>query len=306
MYQQLLAFLKHIAEFRYYIPQGTVSITSGSPSGTDGRNDFIWIEFTLPDSLYHLWGPDEESPWRPFHCATLFAALDIVKKDRLGPLPCAHQLPYAALSVNRPPWLDEKCLLFLDLPGADSVAVAAALSMTSYIQTICTFDNWPHERGLLKPERTLSSLLYYSPFIKELKLRYKENQIRDPLIPVWVCDSERLGTRSGSPREFDNRYFLDDSLLPGSKYMLSNGINTVVYVSEHKDSTVVPDLNEYFKDLVKEGIQLKSTYLHSEKPLQSIHEGVNFRAQVIIKGSFFRSSAGGFGAPVPEPSSSSG
>ena len=39
-------------------------------------------------------------------------------------------------------------------------------------------------------------------------------ELVDQSPPVYICDRNRLGTTPGRPRDFDNRYFLDDSILP--------------------------------------------------------------------------------------------
>ncbi len=272
----------------------------GDRRAADATGGTEWTRFHSAEALFDAWSPPPESPWEPFHCVTLFAALDRISRTAVGSAPKKWFTGRVARPFPAPAWVDRSVWAFLDLPGSQSVAAAAWLSAAASYQTVCTFDNWPHPQGLMHPERVLAALLRYAPIVAAARGRL---QAASP--PAWVCDRDRLGTRSGRPNEFDNRYFLDDSILPGPELLRAAGIGTLVYVAEHPSQEETADLSAYFRLLEQRGFQLlragiddDATWQHPQpfRPLQK-----PFRQT-----GFMRSSAGGFGAPIPEPSSSSG
>ena len=46
---------------------------------------------------------EEESPWEPFHCVPLFAALDRAKREQVGPTPISPELPASPLPPHASP-----------------------------------------------------------------------------------------------------------------------------------------------------------------------------------------------------------
>lgn len=261
-----------------------------------------WQEFATAEKLFDCWAPLPGSVWEPFHCATLFAALAAIPGRHVGPAPASWFPDWLQGELPAPRWADRETLLFIDAPGPISVVIAAQLAAMQCCQTVCTFDNWPHTRGLVRPETVLATLLRYAPWIDHVRRNW-----RPDLPPAWVCDNTRLGIRSGSPKEFDNRYFLDDSLLPGPEVLRKAGIRRLLYIHNTPFTAVTADLTEYLKLLVKQEFVLQRIELSSiehwrglPQPLGEIGSGK------VKRGSFFRATVGGFGAVIPEPSSSSG
>lgn len=76
-----------------------------------------------------------------------------------------------------------------------------------------------------------------------------------PAPVAWLCDAGRLGTRKGKPGEFDNRYYIEDSLMPGSKFLKAQGITKVVYVTSTQD-TPNADINVYLREYQNDGLQV--------------------------------------------------
>jgi hypothetical protein len=304
----------------------------GHPGGTDARGSMDWRSYTTPEALFQVWGPLEGSPWEPFHCIPLFASLDRLPRDRVGPTHpddeprewrdgrirvgtglgnrAAMMVPEHARPGAPPPsWLTPETWTIVDLPGAATVEVGAWLVTSAGCQPVCTFDHWPHPKGVLRPERILAELLRWATTVAAARGRLVRGAP-----PLWICDSQRLGNRSGSPGDFDNRYFLDDSVLPGPRLLAASGIQRVVYLSAGREPAPgertppeipVRDLEAYFSELLAAGFPV----LHA-----SIHEpGIDpepFAAppspRPPPRRGFRRSSAGGFGTEVPEPSSGSG
>jgi hypothetical protein len=165
---------------------------------------------------------------------------------------------------------------------------------------VCTFDNWPHPRGLLKPEDTLEALLRWATTVATARSRL---QVTSP--PVWICDSERLGTRQGKPGEFDNRYYLDDSVLPGASMLSRAGVRQIVYVTLGGDPTPTLDLEGYFADLLIAGLPVLRLDL-ADPTLEPGPFATPLTRRPVSTFSFRRSAAGGFGTEVPQPSSGGG
>jgi hypothetical protein len=297
------SLLKAIARIRIPLMHSRhTDISIGEPGTLDALGSTGWRDFASSERLFDCWGPVPGTVWEAFHCATLFAALDRIPKDRVAPAPESWIPQWLQQEMPAPRWLDSETWLILDGPGETSVAIAAHLASLQQCQPVCTFDNWPHAAGLVKPERVLAALLRYVPWVAHARRSWDAG-----LPPVWVCDDTRLGTRSGVPNEFDNRYFLDDSILPGPEILHRAGITRVVYASPGQRAAQTADLTEYFQFLVTSGFALYRIGLDDGQAWQSQPEPFQPIVLTSVKKSgFFRSSAGGFGVPIPEPSSSSG
>ena len=301
MYRLWLEFLRFLSYLR--LPGFAFKISAvniGKPEDTDIMQSMRWKNFTRAESLYSVWGPHQQSVWLPYHCITLFAAIDRFRPEQIGPVAVDTKQFSFLIQDPAPHWATTNTWIIVDLEGPQSVAVSAWLASIAGYQVVCTFDNWPNQAGLIKPERVLGSLLYFSPFMAE-----KRKNIQPNFPPLWICDRGRLGLFPGKPRDFDNRYFLDDSVLPGPLTLRRAGITRVVYVSPADSSDEVQDLSLYFKLLVKEGFELLKAPISSRESFLNPVPLIPSEVQ-LFKGGFFRSSEGGFGRPIPEPSSSSG
>jgi hypothetical protein len=188
-------------------------------------------------------------------------------------------------------------LTILDLPGPASVAVAAWLVESLGCQPVCTFDNWPHPRGLLRAEDTLAALLRWASTLADNRW-----QLTPTSPPLWICDSERLGSRTGKPGEFDNRYYLDDSVLPGVRMLSANGIRRVVYVTLSEPEIPTLDLEAYFAELLAAGLPIDHVDL-ADPTMTPRPLAMPAAPRPVPRDTFRRSAAGGFGSEIPQPSS---
>lgn len=281
----------------------------GSPREVDAQGGMGWRAFRSAEELYRVWGPAPGSPWEPFHCLPLFAAVDRIPRERLGPTalgPLAGKADLAPVPAHarpgapRPEWLDDGTWTILDLPGRSSVIAAVWLVGSGPCQPVCTFDNWPHPKGILHPQEVLAELLRWATTVADLR-----SGLRPESPPVWICDSDRLGRRKGVPGEFDNRYFLDDSILPGPALLRGAGIHKVVYVTHNARTVPVEDLEGSLSDLLRSGMEVLHVELTNPddepRPLASLRTKKRPKQT-----GFRRSAAGGFGTTVPEPSSGGG
>ena len=70
--------------------------TVGRTDGTDFEGGLDWKRYLTSRTLWEAWAPEPGSAWEPFHCVTLFAAIDELKRDTghlsIGPV-AAPSLP---------------------------------------------------------------------------------------------------------------------------------------------------------------------------------------------------------------------
>jgi len=309
MWQPLSNLLNLIGRLRFNYRPTSVSLAIGNPNDRDAMDSTWWKDYNDTEKLFAVWGPPPGSPWEPYHCVPLFAALNTVLASKIGPTApdmvksVEGNGHLGGALVDRPlgrDWAEQRSWVILDLPGARSVA-AAVRFIAGGFQPVCTFDNWPHQAGLIKTEIVLAQLLRYAAHVSDLR-----KYLTPASPPLWVCDRNRLGERPAKVREFDNRYYLDDSILPAPETLRKNGIEQIVCVVPGPDDKPREDLCAYFRDLRKDGfLQIYgSAFTDPALALFRFPEAV-FTIDFKQSG-FKRNDAGGFGQLIPEPSSSAG
>ena len=256
------------------------------------------------DVLFRLFGPVAGSPWEPYHCPTLFAAI-----DRLNITP--RKLPEVPIYQIEAPegafdWLATDTMIIVDLKGPQSIEFGARL-IGEAAQPICTFDHW-----VMSPKQPMARVSIDSGDVVDAMFTLAQNvyqarqQLSPRVAPVWLCDRRRLGSRtSPSPGTFDNRYYIDDSLLPGPFTLTSNHIGRIVYVAPKLNSKPGGDLANYLADAHDANIDLFQLAVGDPNTwVQPQPMDAPFRINLKARG-FSRSNLGGFGRLVPEPSEGS-
>lgn len=302
--------LEELGRIRLRFGFGRTRVKVGHRDALDAMGTGRWREYLDAERLYDVWAPVPGSPWTPYHCVPLFAALDRIPREDVGPALDRYEAGVAGLAPGPPPppvyaragapapsWATPDSWIILDLPGPMSVDAAAWLVTSAGCQPICTFDNWPHPKGLLRVEDTLAALLRWASTIEDAR-----PTLAVDAPPLWICDSERLGTRRGSPGEFDNRYYLDDSVLPGLRMLAATGVRRVTYVTFGEPNVPILDLEAYFAELLAAGIPIEHVDL-MDQTMTARPLAVRATRGPLRKDSFRRSAAGGFGSEVPQPSS---
>lgn len=193
-------------------------------------------------------------------------------------------------------WKEQKSWVILDLTGARSVA-AGLRFIAGGFQPVCTFDNWPHPAGLIKTEIVLAQLLRYAAHVSDQR---KYLTVESPPLQ-GICDRNRLGTRQANVKEFDNRYYLDDSILPSPETLRKNGVEQIICVVPGFEDKPREDLCAYFRDLRKENFTqiFGCAFQDPELKLFRFPEEVftiNFK-----QSGFRRSDSGGFGVLIRSP-----
>jgi hypothetical protein len=280
-------------------------IRVGDPGSVDARGGSRWQAFRSAERLFDVWAPVPGSPWVPFHALPLFAALDRINDSEIGPTPAnaGHGgfalPPHARPGASAPAWAGPGTWIVLDLPGPATVEAAVWLITSAGCQPVCTFDNWPHPKGLLRPEATLAELIRWASTLEDTR-----ELLAADAAPLWICDSERLGARKGKPGEFDNRYFFDDSSAPGPALLRRAGIQSAIYVSAPGQDVPVLDMEGFLTELLAAGFAV--AHVDVTDPSLTPRPFVAPAQPRKVPDDFQRSAAGGFGSEVPQPSSGGG
>jgi hypothetical protein len=282
--------------------------TVGRIDGIDFENGLDWKRYVDSRMLWETWGPVRGSAWEPFHCVTLFAAIDELRRDvghvSIGPVAAPSLPEFLAAPASMPAWAAPGHLVIVDLPGPQSAAVGFQLARMAGYQPVCTFDNWPHQLGVLRTEFVVAALLHYASALHKARERLTAESP-----PVWICDRERFTGTQPSPGRFDNRYIIEDRLLPGPRLLRAQGIRKVIYVTP-SPCALSEDLRNYLDELTPKGIAVATASIATpELWMNEITYVRKFNAPSgwsLTTLMLMRSSAGGFGGFVPEPSSGGG
>ena len=292
MWSPLSKILEAIGSLRLPPWRKRDALRVGDPKLPDFLGTARWKAHLNPRVLSETWAPRANGPWRPFHVLTLFVALDYLGQSEIGP---AASDPLPVKDIRAPEWLDTRTVLFVDLPGPQSVALGAALA-TQGCDLVCTFNNWPHPSALLPSHDVLAALLRYASWLHDER-RYGAM----PAPVAWLCDADRLGREPGKPGQFDNRYYLEDTLMPGPVYLRQRGITRLVHLGS-EGAAVRADLAEHLFQYTQQGFEVLQTSLKGGTewtPLEPLPlAATRFRTL-----GYLLASGGGFGATVPHPSS---
>jgi hypothetical protein len=163
--------------------------------------------------------------------------------------------------------------LVVDLPGPESIALAAALA--SCFDPVFIFDNWPHPAGVVPSHLTLGAALYYTPIFDRARVLSPPGAA-----PVFVLDRRRLSHYSDDADAFDNRYVVG---LPPRHVFAEAGIRHVLYVTPHDQQLTYEsdDLNDDLVALDRGGIDVKVLAMtdFSETPLPGWLDDVDIEAE---------------------------
>ena len=286
----------------------------------------LWHEFSAYDVLFQLYGPPKNSPWYPYHCPTLFAAIDRLRmQPRLTELSPEVTAPQPEQAWQ---WLAEDTLVLLELNGGLSVQMGARLLIEAGAQLVSTFDHWPmanRERAINQTSYLSMEALAWPPQHVRGNVAIDSRDVMDSMVSmapevhrrtlagiaatapaVWMFDSRRLVASKPGPGDFDNRYYIDDSILPSAPMLARHGIRKLVYFSHSPDSNPSSDLTVMINQCQQAGMSLLNVAL-SEPATWVEPLPMAAPPEVRLSGLFFpKTQIGGFGRKVPEPSESSG
>ena len=257
--------------------------------------------FERYDVLFHLYGPLPDSIWEPYHCPTLFASIDKgqIAAKKLDELPLYEQdHPDGAFQ-----WLDEQTMVVVDLNGGKTIEMGVVL-MKQQAQFVSTFDHWARPRlnqgamVAIDASPIIDTMYTLGPEVHKMR-----QQLDDSASPVWLCDKRRHAGAEPSPGTFDNRYFIDDSILPGVETLKKGGIRNVVHLGEKFRHDPEPDLTPFFIDAHKAGLTIQKVGLDDKESWvrPRSFEQLPFETDLPVR-SFKKTDMGGYGRMVPQPS----
>ncbi len=289
----------------------------------------LWHEFRDWEALFQLYGPAADSPWQAFHCPTLFAGIDRLRlQPRLTELAPEVSEPQPAGAWQ---WLGPDSLVLVDLKGAESVQLAVRMltECPGGAQLVSAFDHWPaanpvrqtlnesryvNMTPLLWPPRTvdrsvaIDSMDIINSMVTLAPQVYQRRQagIASDAPGIWLCDSRRLVAMKPGPGNFDNRYYIDDSILPGPELLALHKISRVVLVSISAENDPSDDLCSFLNGCHGRGMTLSRVALEQPETW-TVPVPLPPPPAVRLAGlKYPKSQVGGFGVKVPVPSESSG
>lgn len=286
----------------------------------------LWHEFRHYDLLFQLYGPPQGSPFLPYHCPTLFAGI-----QRLNVQPRLTELS-PEVTATRPDgawqWLKPDTFVIMDLPGGLSVQMAAQMMIEAEAQLISAFDHWP----TANPARSFNESVYvnmtalpWPPQQVRTDVAIDSRDVIDSMISlapqVWrktragiapqaaailMCDSRRTVTTRPGPGDFDNRYYIDDSILPGEAMLRRLGVRQLVFFGQSEATEPSADLTLFINECARGGMRLLNVVL-DQPETWAMPLPMRPPTEVRLDGlAFPKSQVGGFGRKIPVPSESSG
>ena len=226
-----------------------------------GRN---YDQYKTAEALIDAWMPPQGSPYIPFFKQTLLASVDEMRTGFITKHSVARAVftPDDRVAVNQGQnfartGIPEHAAIFLDIEGEQAIVWGAVLAQTKGFQPVFTFNNWPHQKGIVPSERVLGTAIYYASTIESLK---QEGKIKPASPPVFLLDSERLSLNAKADHGvYDNRYYLSPADLPSADQFKAAGVEHIIYVTAFgtrspEQVKEQDDLNEYFTGLANAGL----------------------------------------------------
>ena len=255
------------------------------------------------DEIFSIWAP-EESPWSPWVKQVLFAYLD----SALSQFPVTE----TTTDVSWCPPPAEKVALVLDLPGAEGVVAGVALARRTY-RPVPLYNAVPlpfHEPQVDPLTNRAVAAVNVIPIISALRSAAEalaQMKLPQDAPPVFLLDANRSGDgRKMEPDEFDNRSVSFTTDFPSANFLASRGIERILLIQKGSVEPQ-PDLAHSLRRWQDAGFILERKRIDSADPLELFEVarpswyGAMFQ-RVLLSLGLRRSSAGGFGAWVPESS----
>ena len=241
------------------------------------------------EELYAIWA-NEASPWSTWSKPVLFATMQY---HILNFPPQLTSLP----STSWAPPGCESTALIIDLPGAESVTTGLALANRGY-RPVPLYNCCQGPGMLVDVAPIVAALAAGGALLANIDLPATAP-------PAFLLDSRRLSnSHINTPGRFDNRWCVVPQDLPSADFLIKMGINTIVL----RSSVIENDLDHTLYRYQEKGIKIEHSH-----PLKQNRVPVTIPKPYSFKSLFYRwqvltglrrNSAGGFGAIIPDPSSS--
>lgn len=233
----------------------------------------VWSEWAKPVAFINAHDPGAASPGEP---------------------PAEIRLPLS---------LDPASAVIVDLPGADAVHAGLLLAERGFCPV-------PLFNGTSGP----SAAIDVQSITRALVAGAEALRARPPAAaapPAFLLDSRRRGVGVAlKPRVYDNRWVTLPQDFPSAARLVSHGIRSVTLL-QRKSLAVQPDLAHVLRRWCDHGIALRAVDVESGQAADNVTvpkpSGFKLAWYVMIALlGLRRSNVGGFGAVIPEQTSSGG
>jgi hypothetical protein len=243
------------------------------------------------EEAFAIWAPPE-SAWSDWAKPVLFVHLESFAEPR-------NEENWGEVDAAWVPRPDERCAIVLDLPGPRAVAQAIALARFGY-RPVPLFNGCPGPMEAVPTNTLLAAIAMSTDDLARIELPADAP-------PVFLLDGGRnpQGLKV-APGKFDNRWMTFPQDFPSANFLKSHGIERVLLVQEVSGAPAV-DLAHVLLRWQEAGIAMEGcdaggggrASVTVSKPRR--YRSLWYLALAMF--GFYRSSAGGFGSIVPQPSS---
>ena len=141
----------------------------------------------------------------------------------------------------------ENAAVVVDLPGDESVEIGLALAKLGY-RPIPIYNGTIEQenaRATVDNQTVGAALLWGAEILKQI-------EINDEALPVFLLDKNRLNRFKLDVSLFDNSWDVYPQDLPSADYLLKNGIDKIIVVSD----SLSKDLKRIFRKFKKKNIRI--------------------------------------------------
>ena len=249
------------------------------------------------EDLFDIWAPADVA-WSAWVKPVLFAQPNPVRPEPPSPD------EWRDTDVTWAPEPHEQAALVVDLPGGMALRTGLALAARGY-RPVPLFNACSSPSAVVSMEPILDLVGRGGPYLAGLFLP-------DDAPPAFLLDADRMrGTATPRPGLFDNRWLVFPQDFPSANFLQAHAVNSVLLVQLHAGQPQ-NDLAHVALRWQLAGLRLQVVAPASggsvPQPLQ-VQRPRLFRwmwHRALASLGLRRNSAGGFGAVVPQPSSSSG
>ena len=253
------------------------------------------------EQCFAAWAPDGVA-WSQWAKPALFAQLDRATALPAGqtgapPTPGTGETPIDLSWVPDP---RGDTTIVVDLPGAESTAAGLALANLGYRPV-------PLYNGGIGP----SAVIDTEPIARALRAGAESlgtARIRPDAPPAFLVDADRMRPKiPPAPGKFDNRWVVFPQDFPSATYLITHGVREVLVLRRGSDA-IAEDLAHVLLRWQQAGVRIlaadvtgarRGTEIVVRPP--SLFRRAWYRVAALA--GLRRSSAGGFGAVIPIPSS---
>lgn len=245
------------------------------------------------EEMFSAWAPDD-AQWSPWAKPVIFVNL-------AGDILFQSANLWKDLDVSWVPSPGEKTVLVVDIPGAMSVGYGVTLAKRGFRPVpLYNTSNGPF---------AVVNLTSIMDAITEATAEIRTLSLPNDAPPVFLIDANRL-QGFPAPKNFDNRWMLFPQDFPSGNLLMSQGFSRVIVIQD-REGQPREDLAHILLRWQETGIQIlvknsssqsSPTVIKIQKP--SKYKSLWYLALAIL--GLRRSSAGGFGAIVPDATQSSG